>query len=308
MNKELQPKVLFLMGPTASGKTALALELAEKHNCEIISVDSALIYRGMDIGSAKPSADELARGPHRLIDIRDPSESYSAADFRADAIAQIEEIVSMGKTPVLVGGTMMYFKALLEGLSPLPSADEAIRAEIQAEADEKGWEALHDQLREIDPVSAERIHPNDPQRLSRALEVYRISGKSMTELTQTKSAPLSYDVVQFAIAPRERKVLHDLIAQRFALMLKQGFIEEVTELKARGDLHLDLPSMRCVGYRQCWQYLDGEFDYDTMVEKAVAATRQLAKRQLTWLRSWPELNWLESGAEGNLVILMRQCR
>ncbi|MCU7985355.1 MULTISPECIES: tRNA (adenosine(37)-N6)-dimethylallyltransferase MiaA [unclassified Shewanella] len=308
MNKELQPKVLFLMGPTASGKTALALELAEKHNCEIISVDSALIYRGMDIGSAKPSADELARGPHRLIDIRDPSESYSAADFRADAIAQIEEIVSMGKTPVLVGGTMMYFKALLEGLSPLPSADEAIRAEIQAEADEKGWEALHDQLREIDPVSAERIHPNDPQRLSRALEVYRISGKSMTELTQTKSAPLPYDVVQFAIAPRERKVLHDLIAQRFALMLKQGFIEEVTELKARGDLHLDLPSMRCVGYRQCWQYLDGEFDYDTMVEKAVAATRQLAKRQLTWLRSWPELNWLESGAEGNLVILMRQCR
>lgn len=308
MNKELLPKVLFLMGPTASGKTALALELAEKHNCEIISVDSALIYRGMDIGSAKPSADELARGPHRLIDIRDPSESYSAADFRADAIAQIEEIVSMGKTPVLVGGTMMYFKALLEGLSPLPSADEAIRAEIQAEADEKGWEALHDQLREIDPVSAERIHPNDPQRLSRALEVYRISGKSMTELTQTKSAPLPYDVVQFAIAPRERKVLHDLIAQRFAIMLKQGFIEEVTELKARGDLHLDLPSMRCVGYRQCWQYLDGEFDYDTMVEKAVAATRQLAKRQLTWLRSWPELNWLESGAEGNLVILMRQCR
>lgn len=296
------------MGPTASGKTALALELAEKHNCEIISVDSALIYRGMDIGSAKPSCAELARGPHRLIDIRDPGESYSAADFRADALVEIEQIISKGKMPLLVGGTMMYFKALLEGLSQLPSADEAIRAEIQAQAAAKGWEALHGQLRKIDPVSAERIHPNDPQRLSRALEVYRISGKSLTELTQTKSTPLPYDVVQFAIAPSERKVLHDLIGQRFRMMLQQGFIDEVMQLKARGDLHLNLPSMRCVGYRQCWQYLDGEFDYDTMVEKAVAATRQLAKRQLTWLRSWPELNWLESGAEGNLVTLMRQCR
>ncbi|MGL4837156.1 MAG: tRNA (adenosine(37)-N6)-dimethylallyltransferase MiaA, partial [Shewanella sp.] len=290
MNKEQLPKVLFLMGPTASGKTALAIELAEKHQCEIISVDSALIYRGMDIGSAKPSAAELARGPHRLLDIRDPSESYSAADFRKDALADIEQIISMGKTPLLVGGTMMYFKALLEGLSPLPAADEAIRSQIQAEAEAYGWETLHEQLREIDPVSAIRIHPNDPQRLSRALEVYRISGKSLTELTQTKSAPLPYNVVQFAIAPRERSVLHNLIAQRFELMLQQGFIDEVRQLKARGDLHLDLPSMRCVGYRQCWQYLDGEFDYDTMVEKAVAATRQLAKRQLTWLRSWPELN------------------
>lgn len=307
MNKQ-QPKVLFLMGPTASGKTALALALAEQHNGEIISVDSALIYRGMDIGSAKPSAEELARGPHRLIDIRDPSESYSAADFRTDAIAEIEQIVAMGKTPVLVGGTMMYFKALLEGLSPLPAADERIRAEIQAQADTLGWESLHQQLQLIDPISAARIHPNDPQRLSRALEVYRISGKNMTELTQTKSAPLPYDVMQFAIAPSDRKVLHKLIAQRFEIMLQQGFIDEVAALKARGDLHLDLPSMRCVGYRQCWQHLDGEFDYDTMVEKAVAATRQLAKRQLTWLRSWPELTWLESGAKGNLVTLMRQCR
>ncbi|MGL5359211.1 MAG: tRNA (adenosine(37)-N6)-dimethylallyltransferase MiaA [Shewanella sp.] len=296
------------MGPTASGKTALALELAEKHQCEIISVDSALIYRGMDIGSAKPSSAELARGPHRLLDIRDPCESYSAADFRKDALAEIEQIISMGKTPLLVGGTMMYFKALLEGLSPLPAADEGIRAQIQAEADAHGWERLHEQLHDIDPVSAARIHPNDPQRLSRALEVYRISGKSLTELTQTKSAPLPYDVVQFAIAPKERSVLHRLIGIRFEQMLQQGFIDEVRQLKARGDLHLDLPSMRCVGYRQCWQYLDGEFDYDIMVEKAVAATRQLAKRQLTWLRSWPELNWLESGAEGNLVTLMRQCR
>lgn len=307
MNKQ-QPKVLFLMGPTASGKTALALALAEQHNGEIISVDSALIYRGMDIGSAKPSAEELARGPHRLIDIRDPSESYSAADFRTDALAEIEQIIAMGKTPVLVGGTMMYFKALLEGLSPLPAADEHVRAEIQAQADTLGWESLHQQLQLIDPISAARIHPNDPQRLSRAIEVYRISGKSMTTLTQTKSAPLPYDVVQFAIAPNDRKVLHKLIAQRFEIMLQQGFIDEVAALKARGDLHLDLPSMRCVGYRQCWQHLDGEFDYDTMVEKAVAATRQLAKRQLTWLRSWPELTWLESGAKGNLVTLMRQCR
>lgn len=296
------------MGPTASGKTALALELAEHHNCEIISVDSALIYRGMDIGTAKPSAEELARGPHRLIDIRDPCESYSAADFRSDCLREIEQIVNMGKTPLLVGGTMLYFKALLEGLSPLPSADEAIRAQIQQEAEQLGWQVLHQELARIDPVSAARIHPNDPQRLGRALEVYRISGKSLTELTQEKSPELPYDVVQFAIAPQERKTLHGLIETRFMQMLQAGFSDEVAKLKQRGDLHLDMPSMRCVGYRQCWQYLEGEFDHDTMVEKAVAATRQLAKRQLTWLRGWPELNWLESGAQGNLVQLMRYCR
>jgi len=202
----------------------------------------------------------------------------------------------------------MYFKALLEGLSPLPSADEAIRAQIFAEAECLGWEVLHRQLCEIDPVAGERIHPNDPQRLSRALEVFRITGKTMTELTQTKSAALPYDVVQFAIAPTDRKVLHDLIAKRFVMMLEQGFTQEVARLKARGDLHLDMPSMRCVGYRQCWQYLDNEYDHATMVEKATAATRQLAKRQLTWLRSWPDLQWLESGDEKNLVTLMRQCR
>ena len=308
MNNIPSPRVLTLMGPTASGKTALALALAEQHNCEIISVDSALVYQGMDIGSAKPTAQELARAPHRLIDIRDPAESYSAADFRQDAITEIEDILKSGKTPLLVGGTMMYFKALLEGLSPLPSADEQIRLQIQHEADTVGWQALHEQLAMVDPVSAARIHPNDPQRLSRALEVYRISGKSLTELTQTKADALPYDFVEFAIAPTDRKVLHNLIAQRFELMLNQGFVEEVEQLRQRGDLHIDLPSMRCVGYRQCWQYLDGEYDYDTMVEKAVAATRQLAKRQLTWLRGWPELNWLESGAERNLVTLMRQCR
>ncbi|MFG0451593.1 tRNA (adenosine(37)-N6)-dimethylallyltransferase MiaA [Shewanella sp. yb_14] len=308
MSKAKQPRVLTLMGPTASGKTALALELAEHHNCEIISVDSALIYREMDIGTAKPSAEELARGPHRLIDIRDPRESYSAADFRSDCLREIEQIISMGKTPLLVGGTMLYFKALLEGLSPLPSADEGIRAQIQQEAEQQGWQMLHQELARIDPVSAARIHPNDPQRLARALEVYRISGKSLTELTQSKSPELPYDVVQFAIAPQERKTLHGLIETRFKQMLQAGFTDEVAKLKQRGDLHLDMPSMRCVGYRQCWQYLEGEFDHDTMVEKAVAATRQLAKRQLTWLRGWPELNWLESGAQGNIVQLIRHCR
>ncbi|GGN72648.1 tRNA dimethylallyltransferase [Shewanella aestuarii] len=296
------------MGPTASGKTSLAIQMAQQHNCELISVDSALIYRDMDVGTAKPTAEELALAPHRLIDILDPSESYSAADFRRDALAEIEKIIARGKTPLLVGGTMMYFKALLEGLSPLPSADEAIRAQIFAEAECLGWEVLHRQLCEIDPVAGERIHPNDPQRLSRALEVFRITGKTMTELTQTKSAALPYDVVQFAIAPTDRKVLHDLIAKRFVMMLEQGFTQEVARLKARGDLHLDMPSMRCVGYRQCWQYLDNEYDHATMVEKATAATRQLAKRQLTWLRSWPDLQWLESGDEKNLVTLMRQCR
>lgn len=308
MNTTEQPKIIFLMGPTASGKTSLAIQMAQQHNCELISVDSALIYRDMDVGTAKPTAEELALAPHRLIDILDPSESYSAADFRRDALAEIEKIIARGKTPLLVGGTMMYFKALLEGLSPLPSADEAIRAQIFAEAECLGWEVLHRQLCEIDPVAGERIHPNDPQRLSRALEVFRITGKTMTELTQTKSAALPYDVVQFAIAPTDRKVLHDLIAKRFVIMLEQGFTQEVARLKARGDLHLDMPSMRCVGYRQCWQYLDNEYDHATMVEKATAATRQLAKRQLTWLRSWPDLQWLESGDEKNLVTLMRQCR
>lgn len=302
------PSVITLMGPTASGKTDLAIALAEQHNCEIISVDSALIYREMDIGTAKPSAAELARAPHRLIDILDPKESYSAADFRADCLREIETIISKGKTPLLVGGTMMYFKALLEGLSPLPSADDAIRSEIQAEAEAQGWQALHQQLAEIDPVSAARIHPNDPQRLSRAIEVYRISGKSLTELTQTKADAFPYRTVQFAIAPSDRKVLHERIALRFKQMLELGFIEEVARLRAREDLHLELPSMRCVGYRQCWQYLDGEFDRENMTEKAIAATRQLAKRQLTWLRGWPNVNWLESGENSNLVTVIRQNR
>ncbi|MCL1092981.1 tRNA (adenosine(37)-N6)-dimethylallyltransferase MiaA [Shewanella kaireitica] len=308
MTEQRKHKIITLMGPTASGKTALAIELVKNYDCEIISVDSALIYQQMDVGSAKPDAAELAVAPHHLIDIIDPAESYSAADFRKDALLKIEDIISRGKTPLLVGGTMMYFKALIEGLSPLPGANDEIRAQIAAEAQADGWQALHDQLKEIDPVAAERIHPNDPQRLARALEVFRISGKSLTELTKVKSDAFPYEAIQFAIAPNDRKVLHKAIETRFKAMLGLGFVEEVKRLKSRDDLHLELPSMRCVGYRQCWQHLDGEYDYETMVEKAIVATRQLAKRQLTWLRGWPDLIWLESGAENNLDTVLRYSR
>ena len=271
------------MGPTASGKTALAIALRKILPVELISVDSALIYRGMDIGTAKPDAAELSAAPHRLLDIRDPAEAYSAADFRRDALAEMAEIVAAGRIPLLVGGTMLYFKALLEGLSPLPSADPQVRAKIEQQAAEQGWHALHRQLQEIDPVAAARIHPNDPQRLSRALEVFFISGKTLTEL-----------VHQFAIAPASRELLHQRIEQRFHQMLASGFEAEVRALFARGDLHTDMPSIRCVGYRQMWSYLDGEIPYDEMVYRGVCATRQLAKRQMTWLRGWEDIHWLDS--------------
>lgn len=297
------PTALFLMGPTASGKTALAIQLAEQCNCEIISVDSALIYKGMDIGTAKPTAEELQRAPHALVDIIDPLESYSAGDFRSDALRLMQEITARGKTPLLVGGTMLYYKALVDGLSPLPSADPSIRAQIETEAELKGWQAMHDLLAEIDPVSAQRIHVNDPQRLSRALEVYRISGKTLTELTEIKSEPIPYNIKQFAIAPSEKSVLHERIERRFDLMLKAGFEQEVQALYDRGDLHLDLPSMRCVGYRQMWEYLQGTMDYDEMVFRGVVATRQLAKRQMTWLRGWKDVTWLESDAEENFALI-----
>lgn len=287
-------QVVFLMGPTASGKTALALELAKQVPLEIISVDSALIYRGMDIGTAKPTAAELAAVPHHLIDILDPLQAYSAADFRADALRLIAEIQQRGKLPLLVGGTMLYFKALLDGISPLPEADPQIRAEIEAQAAALGWATLHAELAQVDPVSAARIHPNDPQRINRALEVYRLTGKSLTELTQTKGEPFPYIVSQFAIAPTERAELHHRIALRFEQMLAQGFEQEVASLKQRPDLHPQLPSVRCVGYRQMWDYLDGLVSYDEMVYRGIAATRQLAKRQLTWLRSWSDLCWLDS--------------
>lgn len=291
MNK---PAVICLMGPTASGKTALAIELVQQANAEIISVDSALIYRGMDIGTAKPTAAELAIAPHHLIDILDPAQAYSAADFRKDALSLIAEIHSRGKIPLLVGGTMLYFKALIDGISALPEADPLIRAAIELEAAKFGWEKLHQELASYDPVAAARIHPNDPQRINRAVEVYRLTGRSMTELTQDKGEPFPYHACQFAIAPSERAVLHERIALRFEQMLAQGFEQEVRALKQRADLHPDLPSMRCVGYRQMWDHLDGLVSYEEMVYRGVAATRQLAKRQLTWLRSWQNLTWLKS--------------
>ncbi|MGR5299090.1 tRNA (adenosine(37)-N6)-dimethylallyltransferase MiaA [Vibrio mediterranei] len=293
MNQKL-PLVLFLMGPTASGKTDLAIRLRQQYPVEIISVDSALIYKGMDIGTAKPDADELALAPHRLIDILDPAEAYSAADFRRDALNEIAKIHAEGKIPLLVGGTMLYFKALLQGLSPLPAANPEIRKQIEQEATEKGWQALHNELRAIDPVSAERIHPNDPQRLSRALEVYRISGKSLTELTETKGEPLPFRVKQFAVAPKDRALLHKRIEFRFEKMIQAGFEDEVKALYAREDLHSDLPSIRCVGYRQMWEYLEGESTLDDAIFRGICATRQLAKRQITWLRSWDDLVWLDS--------------
>ncbi|REL28531.1 tRNA (adenosine(37)-N6)-dimethylallyltransferase MiaA [Thalassotalea euphylliae] len=296
-----QPPVICLMGPTASGKTALAMALYDALPCEIISVDSALVYRGMDIGTAKPTAEEQAKYPHRLIDIIDPSESYSAADFCRDALRAIAEIRAQGKIPLLVGGTMMYFKSLIDGISPLPEASPQVRAEINEQAQTHGWEYLHNELQQVDPVSAERIHPNDPQRLTRALEVYRLTGNTLTQLTAVKGDTLQGDVLQFAIVPADRATLHQRIEQRFQQMIAQDFKQEVVKLKSRGDLHEDLPSIRCVGYRQMWQHLNGECDFDEMVFRGVCATRQLAKRQLTWLRNWPNLHRLDMDDSTNLA-------
>ncbi|MHA3363341.1 tRNA (adenosine(37)-N6)-dimethylallyltransferase MiaA [Yersinia enterocolitica] len=296
-----QPPAIFIMGPTASGKTALSIALRQRLPVELVSVDSALIYRGMDIGTAKPSAEELALAPHRLIDIRDPAESYSAADFRKDALKEMADITAVGRIPLLVGGTMLYFKALLDGLSPLPSADPKVRQRIEQQAAELGWEALHQQLAEIDPVAAARIHPNDPQRLSRALEVFFISGKTLTELTKISGETLPYRVHQFAIAPVSRELLHQRIELRFHQMLDAGFETEARALFDRGDLHTDMPAIRCVGYRQMWSYLSGEIDYDEMVYRGICATRQLAKRQMTWLRGWGSVQWLDSDKPGEAL-------
>ncbi|WP_140919687.1 tRNA (adenosine(37)-N6)-dimethylallyltransferase MiaA [Limnobaculum xujianqingii] len=288
------PAAIFLMGPTASGKTALAAELYKHLPVEVVSVDSALIYRGMDIGTAKPTQQELDETPHRLIDIRDLSEAYSAADFRADALTEMADIVNRGRIPLLAGGTMLYFKALLEGLSPLPSADPEVRERIESEAMQLGWASLHQRLQQIDPIAAARIHQNDPQRLSRALEVFYISGKTLTELIQIAGETLPYRVHQFAIAPSSRELLHQRIEVRFHQMIAAGFENEVRQLMSRGDLHTDLPSMRCVGYRQMWMYLNGEIDHDDMVYRGICATRQLSKRQMTWLRGWENVDWLDS--------------
>ncbi len=280
--------VLAIVGPTASGKTAAALALAARLPVEIISVDSALVYRGMDIGTAKPSTAEQAAAPHHLIDIRDPAQAYSAAEFATDAAALVNAIRARGRTPLLVGGTMLYLKALTDGLAAMPAANAAVRAEIEAEAAALGWPALHARLAQTDPATAARLAPLDGQRISRALEVWRVSGRTLTDWHATKkeannSAP-ALTTRLISLEPMDRGWLHERIARRFDAMLAEGFIDEVTALRARGDLHADLPSMRCVGYRQAWQALDGDMPLAELRDRGVFATRQLARRQLTWLR------------------------
>ncbi len=299
--KEESPKVIALMGPTASGKTALAMSMYDQFNVELISVDSALVYRQMDIGTAKPSVEELVAYPHHLINICDPSQPYSAANFKTDATELVLDIHRRGKIPLLVGGTMLYFKALLQGINELPAADPKIREQLAKMAQQEGWEYMHQQLKKVDPVASKRIHPNDPQRIQRALEVYEVSGKSMTDWQQQspKNNP-KWNVISIAVAPREREVLRQRIAERFELMLQQGFEDEVKALMARGDLSNDLPAVRAVGYRQMWQYLQNEIDFEEMKFRGITATRQLAKRQMTWLRSWPDLHWLHP-EDGNLL-------
>ncbi|MAT51999.1 MAG: tRNA (adenosine(37)-N6)-dimethylallyltransferase MiaA [Porticoccaceae bacterium] len=289
-----RPTVIFLMGPTASGKTDLAVSLLDHLNAEIISVDSALVYRGMDIGSAKPDAELLARVPHHLIDIRDPAEPYSAADFVSDARPLIRRITEAGRVPLLVGGTMLYFKALLDGLADLPASDPDVRRTILAKAAQCGWPALHAELAAVDPVMAAKLHPNHSQRIQRALEVYRITGRPMSQLQRDQDGAGSladdYQVRQLALIPHQRRLLHQRIEERFLKMLELGFVDEVNRLFLRRDLNDALPSIRAVGYRQVWGFLAGDYGFDEMVARGIAATRQLAKRQLTWLRKWPGLN------------------
>jgi tRNA dimethylallyltransferase len=292
-----QPPAIFLMGPTASGKTELAMELVDSLPCDIISVDSALVYRDMNIGTAKPTAQELQRAPHRLIDICDPDEPYSAARFREDALREMQQITETGRIPLLAGGTMLYFRALQHGLSPLPEADESIRSQLLEEARQGGWEAMHRQLQKVDPAAAQRIHPNDPQRIQRALEVYRITGKPLTEVQQQKQEQLPYRVLKLVWAPFSREELRERVAVRFRQMLTQGFEEEVRSLLEKYDLTPEMPSMRSVGYRQMLQYIRGEISHDEMVETAITATRQLAKRQMTWLRKEDNAIWLKQRSE-----------
>ena len=295
-SRELPPAIL-LMGPTASGKTDLAVELVRRFPLEIVSVDSALVYREMDIGTAKPGPDVLSEAPHRLIDILDPAENYSAAQFREDALREMAQISAAGRVPLLAGGTMLYFRSLEQGLSELPRADPGLRAEIEAQARRRGWQSLHDELARVDPTAAARIHPNDPQRLQRALEVYRLSGVPLSELQQRRSAgAFPYRALRLALLPVDRERLHERIERRFENMLEQGLINEVAHLYERGDLDLSRPSMRAVGYRQVWRHLDGEYDRDEMSRQAVVATRQLAKRQMTWLRADNGLEVLNADA------------
>lgn len=294
-NEELSHFIICLMGPTAAGKTDLAIELLKNYPLEIISVDSAMIYRGMDIGTAKPNKALLELAPHHLIDIRDPSETYSVMQFCQDAIALIKTILAKKRIPLLVGGTMLYFRALQQGLSELPASDALIRKKIERQS--QGPDSLYQQLVRVDPAAAARIHPHDPQRIQRALAVYELTGKTLSQWHAEGLTKLhDYPTLSIAIAPASRSLLHARIQQRFHDMLQQGFINEVRSLHARGDLSPDLPSMRAVGYRQAWDYLDNQLSYDEMVTKSIIATRQLAKRQLTWLRTWPNLSLLDSEA------------
>lgn len=297
MSETAEHPIICLMGPTASGKTNLAVQLVQHFPLEIISVDSAMVYRSMDIGTAKPSADVLKIAPHRLINIRDPKEAYSAAQFRDDALREIADIIQQKKIPLLVGGTMLYFRALQQGLASLPSADAEVRKKITEQALALGWPALHEKLMHVDPAAAERVHPHDSQRIQRALEVYELTGKSLTSWQQESGEALSgYRIYNLAVAPQDRAVLHERIALRFKQMLDEGLIEEVQRLFVRGDLDLSMPSMRSVGYRQVWEYLQGNCTFAEMQERGIIATRQLAKRQLTWLRSWPEVMWFDGEA------------
>lgn len=299
-----RPRAIFLMGPTASGKTALACDLADKFPLDIISVDSALVYRGLDIGSAKPDAATLREHPHRLVDIRDPSQPYSAADFRDDALREMSSIAASGRVPLLVGGTGLYFRALQYGLSNLPQADADIRDRLFDEARSVGWPALHARLAALDPIAAARIGAADSQRIQRALEVIELTGQPMSSLQAAPSLPFAYGVLKLALIPDDRAALHARIVGRFDAMLAAGFLEEVAGLKSRTDLHADLPAMRAVGYRQAWQHLDGAFDAAELRNVGIFATRQLAKRQITWLRSEldarvfdPDIGGYRGGAE-----------
>ena len=296
VNNQTLPPAICLMGPTASGKTDIAVHLVKNMPVEIISVDSVLIYKDMNIGSAKPDEATLKIAPHRLINFLDPSQSYSVAEFRRDALDAMQEITQQGKIPLLVGGTMLYFRALFDGLSTLPEADNLVREKLEAEAADIGWSAMHEKLKAVDPEAAAKIHPNDPQRIQRALEVYEISGQPLSLLQQKHKSEngSAYNFTKIIVNPRERKVLHQRIEQRFVNMLETGFIEEVRALYERGDLNVDMPSMRAVGYRQVWEFLDGQRDYQSMQERGIVVTRQLAKRQLTWLRNEDDATWLDS--------------
>jgi tRNA dimethylallyltransferase len=304
----IKPTAVFLMGPTAAGKTYLAIDLVENGNCERVSVDTSPVFIGMDIGSAKPDAQTLGRAPHHLIDICDPAETYSAVQFRSDALSVMQSIVERGRIPLLTGGTMLYFKTLVEPMADLPGGDEQVRIALAEKMNELGLESLVAELSQIDPIAHARIDLQNPQRVQRALEVFRVTGKPISsfwaegvhdgkgKLAESAMDAFPFELKQYAVMPEDRKVLHERIATRFHQMIEQGFEQEVRGLYDRGDLHLDLPSMRAVGYRQMWQHFEGELGFDEMIERGIIATRQLAKRQLTWMRGWPRLTIFDTSS------------